>query len=151
MDARGQRLGRIVDAGDFSAVGGGGDQERRQAAVHPHPAARIVRATGGVLLGSVQVGGLDVERDPPPAPVMTDGGEEDFRPIFGDHAPQPAGVVMHSKGSDAGQRDRAGPVFADADRRGFALGVLVAQPKRRDVAGFLFEPREPDPVAFALA
>lgn len=32
-----------------------------------------------VLMGWVQIGGLDIERDPPPAPVMTDRGEEDLR------------------------------------------------------------------------
>ena len=47
-DAGGQRLGGVIDAGDLGAVYSRGDQERRQAAIHPHPAATVV-AAGWVL------------------------------------------------------------------------------------------------------
>src|SRR5271163_3674137 len=58
---------------------------------------------------------------------------------------------MHTDLPDTGQRDGAGTaVVADPDRRQLALGVFVAQPKRRDVAGFFLEPRKPDPLACAL-
>ncbi len=69
----------------FAAIGGGGHQKRRQAAVHTHPAATLVR-TARVLVVGVQVGGLDVQRDPPPATVVANGGEQDFRPAFCQHA-----------------------------------------------------------------
>ena len=48
-DAGGQRLGGVIDAGDLGAVYSRGDQERRQAAIHPHPAATVV-AAGWVLM-----------------------------------------------------------------------------------------------------
>ncbi|MGH3961463.1 hypothetical protein [Mycobacterium sp.] len=84
--------------------------------------------------------------------MMADGGEQDFRAVLGEHAPQPAGVIVHPDGSDAGQCDRPGPVVIPYPDRGwFALEMLVAQPKRRDVAGLLLEPREADPFPFALA
>lgn len=71
--------------------------------------------------------------------------------LFAQHVPQPAGVVVRYGQPDAGRGDRAGPIIvADTDRGGFARGVLVAQPKRRD-AGFLLQPREPAAAAFALA
>ena len=40
-DAGGQRLGGVIDAGDLGAVYSRGDQERRQAAIHPYPAATV--------------------------------------------------------------------------------------------------------------
>ena len=66
----GERFGRIGDAGDLGAVGGGGDQERRQAAIHTDPAAGSSPLAGRVLVGGVQVGGLDVQRHPPAPAVV---------------------------------------------------------------------------------
>src|ERR1700722_11940642 len=52
---------------------------------------------------------------------------------------------------DYRQGDRAGPiVIADPYRWWPALGVLVAQPKRRRHTGFLLESGEPDPLTLAL-
>jgi hypothetical protein len=100
----------------------------------------------------VQVGGLDVQREPPPAPVMANGGEQDLYPVFGEHAPQAAGVIVHLDQPDARQRDRPWAIIvADADGGRFAFGVFVAQPKRRDVCGLLLEARETDPLAFTLS
>ena len=56
---RGKRFGRIDDPGDFAAVCGGSDQERRQAPINADPPADRRRA-GRVLMGRVQVGGLHV-------------------------------------------------------------------------------------------
>ena len=93
-----------------------------------------------------------VQRHPPAPPMMGDGGEQDLGAVLGEHAPQPAGVVMHPDLPDAGQGDRAG---AAACRRpgsptGGLLGVLVAQPKRRHRTGLLLEAGKADPLAFAL-
>jgi hypothetical protein len=100
----------------------------------------------------VQLGGFDVQGDPPAPGVVGDRGKEDLRPILGQHAPQPAGVVMHTDLADTGQSDRPRPVvIADADGRRAALGVLVAQPKRRHSTGFLLEAWKPNPLAFAFA
>src|SRR5271163_355393 len=146
-----QRFGRVADTGDLLAVALGGDQKRRQPAVHTYPAGVVRAVARNVLLTGVQVGGLDVQRYPPPPAVTADGGETDFGPTLGEHAPQTAGVIMHSDWTDAGQRDRAGPaVIADTDRRWLALGMFVAQPKRRHPDGFLLETRKPDSFAFAI-
>jgi len=49
---------------------------------------------------------------------------------FRQHAPQPAGVVMHHDLADAGEGDRAGTVVVtDTDCLQAAFAVLVAQPK----------------------
>lgn len=60
-------------------------------------------------------------------------------------------VVVHGDLADAGHGDRPRPVVvADADRRGLAFRVLVAQSKRRHRGGFLLQPREPHPAAAAF-
>ena len=103
------------------------------------------------MLGRVQIVRLDVQRYPPAARVLSDGDEQDLGPVLGEHAPQPAGVVMHPDLPDAGQRDRAwAVVVAHADCRGLVRAVLVAQPKRLRRTDFLLEAREPDSLAFSL-
>jgi len=47
------------------------------------------------------LGGLDVQRQPPAAGAVCDGGEADLGPVLGEHPPQSAGVVMHPDLSDA--------------------------------------------------
>ena len=107
---------------------------------------------GRVLMGGVQVGGLDVQRHPPAPGVVGDGGEADLGPAFGEHAPQPAGVVMHPDLPDAGQRDRAGAVVvADADRRRTSLGCLLRSRNDGTATGFLLEAGKAHSLAFALA
>ena len=95
LHAGGERFGGFGDPGDLGAVGGGGDHERRQASINPDPAAGVVAGAGRVMLGGVQVGGFDVQRDPPAPGVVGDGGEQDLRPAACEHAPQPACVVVH--------------------------------------------------------
>ena len=59
---------------------------------------------------------------------------------------------MHPDLPDAGQRDRAwATVVADPDRRRSALVCLLRSRNDAMCAGLLLEPREPDPLAFALA
>jgi hypothetical protein len=69
------------------AVGGRGDQKRRQTPIHTDPPAAVARTAGEVRLGGVQVGGLHVQRQPPAAAVVGDGGEQDLGPAVGEHAP----------------------------------------------------------------
>src|SRR5271166_1563543 len=77
--------------------------------------------------------------------------KQDLGSVLGEHAPQPAGVIEHPDLADTGQGDRPRPVtVSDPDRRRPALGVLVAQPKRRHSTGFLLEPREPNPLTSAF-
>ena len=40
--------------------------------------------------------------------MVADGGEQDLGAVFGQHAPQPAGVIMHADLPDSGQGYRAG-------------------------------------------
>ncbi len=60
-DSGGESFGRIVNARRLGAVAGGGDQERRQAAVHTDPATPVTLIAGRVLVGGMQVGGLHVQ------------------------------------------------------------------------------------------
>lgn len=92
LHAGGRCFGRIADAAKLSAVSAGCDDKRRQAAIHTHPTATTVRV---VLVVGVQVGCFDDERYLPPAAVTTDGRKADLGPVLGDHAAQPAGVVVH--------------------------------------------------------
>ena len=131
-------------------VGGGGDHKRRQPAVDTDPAAAVtVRIAERVVVGRVQVGGLDVQRHPPAARVVGDGGEQDLGPALGEHAPQPAGVVMHPDLPDAGQRDRAwAVVVADPDRRRLPLGCLLRS--RNDGAAPVFFLKRGNPTRLPL-
>ena len=105
-----------------------------------------------VLVGWVHIGGLDVQRNPPVPAVMSDGGEQDFRPLVGEHAPQPASVVTHRDRADTGQDDRArATVVADPDRGRTAPGVLVTQSKRQGRAGLSLEVGKTDSSTLALA
>jgi hypothetical protein len=105
-----------------------------------------------VVVGRVQIGSLDIQRQPPAPAVVGDGGEADFGAILGKHALQPAGVVVHRDWPYTGQGHRPLPaVVTDPDSRWASLGVFVAQPKRQHSGGFLLEPREADPPALALA
>ena len=80
-----------------------------------------------------------------------DGGEQDLGAVVCEHAPHPAGVVMHPDLPDSGQGDRAGAVLvADPNRRPALLRVLIAEPKRRHRTGLLLEAGKAHPLAFAL-
>jgi len=80
------------------------------------------------------------------------GGQADLRAAVGQHAAQPAGVLVHRDRADAGQEDRPGAVpVADADRWFAAFGVFVAQPKRWHRPGFLLEARKTDPATLPFA
>ena len=57
----GKGVGRIGDAGHLNPVSAGGDQERRQPAIHTHPATRVAIRAGRVLVFG-PLGGLDVQR-----------------------------------------------------------------------------------------
>src|SRR6185295_6990870 len=104
-----------------------------------------------VLVSGVQFGGLHVQRYPPAARMLGDRGEQDFGPVLGQHAPQPAGVVMHADLPDTGQCDRAGPLaVADANRRWLVLGVFVAQPKRRHGTASVFFLNRGNPILLPL-
>ena len=102
FQATSKGFGRIGDTGDFGTVGGGGDHKRRQTTVDTDPATIIGRIARLVLVGGVQVGGLHVQRHPPPAAALADGGEQNRGPVLGQHAPQSAGVIMHADLPDTG-------------------------------------------------
>lgn len=136
------------------SVGGGGDHWYVQSTVHPGPTGVVGVVAERVLGGRVQVGGLDVQRDPPTPAAASHGCEQNARPAFAEHAPQLARVVEHLDGADTGQGDRTRPVLPEADRRPHAvlgLGGLVPHPKGPALVVPLLEPRVPDGATRTLA
>ena len=102
----------------------------------------------------MQVGGLNIERYPPPPSVAGDSGEQDLGPVRRPACGEAAGCHRaHRVRQTPGRVNRPRPiVLTDPGSPALkAFGVLVAQPKRRYGTGFLLEAGEPNSVAFAFA
>jgi hypothetical protein len=139
-----KRLRLIVDARDLAPIGGGGDDQCRQASVDTYPTASIIGSTRTVPMVGVYVLGLDIEAEPPAVPPAADSGEKNLRPVFGNEPSQLTGVVVNPESTDARQGHRPRMLLADPDRLASSLASFVAQPKRLRALRLRLEARKPN-------
>ena len=115
----------------------------------PRPSRGRRRRGGRVMLPGVQLGGFDVQGDPPAPGVEGDGGEQDLRPAACKHAPQPACVVVHPDVADTGRvTDRGRSLSPIRMARGRPLGCLLRS--RNDGIALVFFLNRGNPIRLPL-